>query len=101
MTGVQEGADEGSLLTHPQTQNGLAKLRLGSDGYKADMGGNKLRTKKMALTKRAGHRPCPVKRCSGGASKRTAMSMHFWHRHIKDTVVILEEGNFPHTWCSL
>ena len=88
-------------MTHHQTQNGLAKVRLGSYGDKADMGGNKLRTKKMALTTRERHRPCPVKGCSGGASKRTAVSMHFWHQHIKDTVVVLEEGNFPHTWCSL
>ena len=24
------------------------------------------------------------------------MRVNFWHRHVKDTVVILEEGNLPH-----
>ena len=22
--------------------------------------------------------------------------VHFWHRHVRETVVILEEGNIPH-----
>ena len=24
------------------------------------------------------------------------MKVHFWNRHVKDIVVILEEGNLPH-----
>ena len=24
------------------------------------------------------------------------MKVHFWQRHVRDTVVILEEGNLPH-----
>ena len=31
---------------------------------------------------------------------RTAMRMHFVHRHVLDTVVILEEGNFPRPRCA-
>ena len=27
------------------------------------------------------------------------MRMHFLHRNVLDTVVILEEGNLPHPWC--
>ena len=27
------------------------------------------------------------------------MRVLFLHRHVQDTVVILEEGNFPHPWC--
>ena len=27
------------------------------------------------------------------------MRIHFLHRHVQDTVVILEEGNLPHTRC--
>ena len=30
---------------------------------------------------------------------RTAMRVHFVHRHVQDTVVILEEGNLPHPLC--
>ena len=29
------------------------------------------------------------------------MRVHFWHRHVRDTVAILEEGNLPHLWCPL
>ena len=31
---------------------------------------------------------------------RTAIRVHFVHRHVLDTVVILEEGNFPHPRCA-
>ena len=27
------------------------------------------------------------------------MRVHFVHRHVQDTVVMLEEGNLPHPWC--
>ena len=27
--------------------------------------------------------------------------MHFWHQHVRDTVVILEKRIPPHTWCPL
>ena len=27
----------------------------------------------------------------------TAIRVHFWHRNVRDTVVILKEGNFPHS----
>ena len=30
-----------------------------------------------------------------------AMRVHFWHRHVRDTVVILEEVNLPRPWCPL
>ena len=28
------------------------------------------------------------------------MRVHFVHRHVQDTVVMLEEGNLPHPWCA-
>ena len=31
---------------------------------------------------------------------RTAMRVHFVHRHVLNTVVMLEEVNFPHPWCA-
>ena len=34
------------------------------------------------------------------AATRTAMRVHFLHRHVLDTVVILEEGNLPHPRCT-
>ena len=27
------------------------------------------------------------------------MRVHFWRRHVRDTVIILEEGNLPHPQC--
>ena len=32
----------------------------------------------------------PVEGCSGQVVTQTAMRVHFWDRHIRDTVVILE-----------
>ena len=40
--------------------------------------------------------PCPFEVCSVWAVTRTAMLVNFWYRHVRDTVVILEEGNLPH-----
>ena len=28
------------------------------------------------------------------------MQVHFWRRHVRDIVIILEEGNLPHTRCT-
>ena len=33
------------------------------------------------------------------AATRAAMRVHFLHRHVHDTVVILEEGNLPLPRC--
>ena len=38
-------------------------------------------------------------RIPGRAGTRTAMRVHFWIRHMRDTVIILEEGNLPHPIC--
>ena len=27
------------------------------------------------------------------------MRVHFWRRHVRDTFIILEEGNLPHPRC--
>ena len=91
---------KGSLVTHRQTQNRVAKGGLGSEEGGSD-GGDEPRTYRMAFPARAGPRPCPVEGCSGQASTRTAMRVHFWHRHVRDTAVILEEGNLPHPRCPL
>ena len=38
--------------------------------------------------------------CPGRAGTRTAMRVHFWCRHVRDIIIILEEGNLPHPRCS-
>ena len=35
----------------------------------------------------------------GVSETRAAMRVHFVHRHVHDTVVILEEGNLPLPQC--
>ena len=83
-------------MTHCQTQNGGAKGGLRSEGDEADGGGNEPRNYRMEFPARAGTRPCPVEGCSGRATTRTAMIVQLWHRYVRDTMVILEEGNLPH-----
>ena len=38
--------------------------------------------------------------CPGRAGTRTAMRIHFCRQHVRDIVIILEEGNLPHPRCS-
>ena len=88
-------------MTHRQTQHSVDKGRLGSEVDEADGGSDDPRTYNMDFLTRAGPRPCPVEGCSGRALTRTAMKVHFWHWHVRDTVVILEEENLSHTRCPL
>ena len=85
-------------MTHRQTHHGVAKGRLGSEGDEAYGGVNEPRTYKMVFLPREEPRPCPVKGCSGRSSMRTAVRVHFWHLHVRDTVVILEEEHIHHPW---
>ena len=87
----------GSLVTHQQTRHSVAKGGLVSEGGEADRGdvGDEPRTYRLVFPARAGPMPCPVEGCSGQALTPTAMRVHFWHRHVRDTVVILEEVNLP------
>ena len=40
---------------------------------------------------------CLIEGCLGGASNRYNIQVHFAHRHVRDTIVILEEGKWPYT----
>ena len=54
---------------------------------------------KMNFLTKGGRRQCPVEGCPGMSATRAAMPVHFVHRHVHDTVVILEEGNLPLPRC--
>ena len=54
---------------------------------------------KMDFPEKDGRRQCPVEGCPGVLETRAAMRVHFVHRHVHDTVVILEEGNLPLLRC--
>ena len=56
-------------------------------------GGEEQKTYRMEFPK-GGAKECPVEGCPGRAGTRTAMRVHFWGRHVRDPVIILEEGNF-------
>ena len=85
----------GSLVAHRQTQHSVVKGGLWQEAEE-EFGGDGPRTYRMAFPAKAGPRPGPVEGCSGRASTQTAMMVHLWNRHVRDTVVILEEGKLPH-----
>ena len=95
-TECEKELEKRSLVMRRQNQHSVAKGRLGPEGDEADGGGDKPRTYKMAFLARAGPRPLPVKGYSGRASTWTELRAHFWHLHVRYTVLILEEGNKPH-----
>ena len=55
--------------------------------------------RKIIFPAKIGRRRCPVKGCPGVSATRAAMRVHFVHRHVHKTVVILEEGNLPLPRC--
>ena len=54
----------------------------------------------MSFPTKGGPRRCPIEGCSGALVTRTTIRVHCVHRHVQDTVVMLEEGNFPHPRCA-
>ena len=83
----------GSMTGHMRTQNGQAAEERRS--WASLTLGEELQTYRTAIPTAGGPWSCLVEECSGQAAKRTAMQVHFMHRHVQDTVVILEEGTPP------
>ena len=88
----------GLLSSHRMTQHGKAKEEQWICNASA-MGGEP-RTYRIDLLTKGGPRVCPVEGCSERSGTRTAMRMHFCSRHVRDIMIILEEGNLPHPRCS-
>ena len=61
-------------------------------------GGGEPQTYRIEFPK-GGTTACPVGGCPGRAGTRTAMRVHFWKRHVRDIVIILEEGNLHYPRC--
>ena len=57
-------------------------------------------TYRMVFPTKGGPWSCPVEGCPGRAGTRTVMQMQFCNRHVRDIVIILEEGNLQHPRCS-
>ena len=84
----------GSLASHRMTQHGQAKEERWS--WEASYTGGDAKTYRLEFPTKGGPRSCPVEGCQGRSGTRTAMRMHFCSRHVRDIVIILEEGNLPH-----
>ena len=89
----------GFLEAHHMIQYGKEKADKWSWAEASTEGGEP-HTYQIEFPTKGGTREFPVEGCPGKAGTRTAMRVHFWRRHVWDIVIILEEGNLPHTRCS-
>ena len=97
MSGVREDLARGSLAIHHQTQHGVTRGGAGQKEDEGDSNGvDNIRMFRMTSPAKAGPMPCPVEGYSGRTATRKATRVNFWNWHIRDTVVILEEGKLTH-----
>ena len=87
----------GLMSGHMRTQHGRVAGERRS--WASSSLGEELWTYQMAFPTVGGPRSFPVEGCTVQAATRTAMQVNVLHWHVRDTVVILEEGNFPHPRC--
>ena len=87
----------GLMMGHMRTQHGRAEEERRS--WAAFPLGEEMQTYRMAFLTAGGLRSCLVEGCPVRAATMTAMQVHFMHRNVQDTVVILEEGILPHPRC--
>ena len=85
-----------SMSSHLMTRHGKAAGRRRLWTPQTEIGA---KTYRMSFPTKGGPRRCPVEGCPGDLATRTAMWVHLVHRHVQDTVVMLEAGNFPHPRC--
>ena len=97
----RKGMAAGSLEVHRMMQHGKAKEDKWSWNNATAGGGGEPHTYWIEFPTKWGTREFPVEGCPGRAGTRTAMRVHFWCRHVRDIVIILEKGNLPHPRCSL
>ena len=86
----------GSMSSHMMNRHGKAAGRRRLWTPQTEGGA---RTYRMSFLTKGGPWQCPVEGCPGALATRTKMRVHFVHRHIQDTVVMLEEVNLPHPRC--
>ena len=90
------------LAVHRKTQHGIeAGVMWQWDTPTPDGEPQKYR---MAFLTKGRPREFPVEGCRGRAETRMEMRVHFLHRHLRDTVIVLEYCNTPHTrcpWCDI
>ena len=81
----------GSLDSHRRRQHGKERERKWAWTGAATGGGEgeEQQTYRMEFSK-GGTTECPVEGCPGRSGTRTAMRVHLWRRHVRDTIIILE-----------
>ena len=87
----------GFLTGHMRTQHGREVE--GRHSWEAAPLGEEPWTYRMTFPTVGGPRNCLGECCPGRTAMRTAMWLHFLHRHVRDTVVILEGGKPLHPLC--
>ena len=88
----------GSLSIHMMTQHGKAAGQRRQWTTPAE--GRVPQEYRRSFPTKGGPRACPVEGCPGKMATRTAMRVQFVHRHVLNTVVMLEKRNFPHPRCA-
>ena len=84
----------GSMTSHMMTQHGrVLETRL---RWSTPAAGAGPWTFRMTFPEKGGPRNCLVAGLLGRVATRTAMWVHFLHRHVFNNVMILEEGNSSH-----
>ena len=81
-----------SLKSHYKIRHGIGK---GEHPKPPPPSPEEVQTYWLSLSKIMAQLKCPVVRCQGETTNRTNLRVHFVHHHVKDTIVILEEGNRP------
>ena len=100
MWGLWKGDGGGvtRLPPHDSTRKGKGE-EMGVDGRGHGRGRRGRAAKYRMEFPKGGTTKCPVEGCPGRAGMRTAIHVHLWRRHVRDTIIILEEGNLPHPRC--
>ena len=89
----------GSLLSYVMNQHVREAGR--RQQWTTPAAGRGAQSYRMSFPAKGGPQKCLVEGCLGRVATRTAIRVHFVHWHVLDTLVILEERNFPHPRCAL
>ena len=76
----------GSLLTHCQIQHSMGRGEPGGESHPPPI---EAQTYRVSFPKHLLQLGCAVVGYLGGASSWTNLRIHFAHRHVQDTIVIL------------
>ena len=100
MSGVQGGSGRGLPSEAPPYPERRGTGGLGKDPPPLPHHPKEYHNYHFPFTKTLDKIWCPVEGCWGWVTIRTNLWVYFVHRHVQDTLVILEEGKRPHPQCN-